>query len=379
MTQQYDTIVIGVGGMGSATCYHLASRGQRVLGLERYNIPHDMGSSHGQTRIIRLAYYEDPAYVQLLLRAYELWADIQTLAGEQLLYITGSIDAGPEDDWVFKGSLQSCLEHDLPHDVLTGSELSKRFPGYQLPPESKALLQPQGGFLLPERCIVAYANAAMAHGAEIHGREQVLQWQPLNEGVQVTTNRGVYTADKLVITAGAWNGRLLDCLEGLLEPERQVLAWFQPKRPDLFQTDTFPVFNLTVEEGRFYGFPVFGIPGFKFARYRHLEEVGDPDEIDRRTHDRDEAMLRAFADRYFPTGSGPTMSLQTCLFTNTQDGHFIIDHHPVYPQISFAAGFSGHGFKFASVIGEIMADLAQQGNTPHALDLFRLQRFSHHQ
>jgi sarcosine oxidase len=371
---RYDVIVVGVGGMGSATSYYLARRGKKVLGLERFGIPHTMGSSHGHTRIIRLAYYEHPSYVLLLRRAYELWREIQAQMGEQLLYITGSIDAGPEDSWVFKGSWESCRLHDLPHEVLTGAELRRRHPGYHLPPEHLALLQPEGGFLTPERCIVSYVMAAQALGAEIHGHEKVLEWVPLDGGVRVRTDRDTYEADKLVVTAGAWNGGLLDVLAGLAVPERQVLAWLQPTRPEYFRPDTFPVFNLLVEEGRFYGFPVHSVPGFKFGKYHHLEETTDPDEVDREAHPYDERLLRDFAERYFPDGCGPTMDLQACMFTNTEDNHFVIDTHPAYPHVSFASPCSGHGFKFASVVGEIMADLAENGITRHDISLFRLER-----
>ena len=371
---RYDVIVVGVGGMGSATSYYLARRGKRVLGLERFGIPHSMGSSHGHTRIIRLAYYEHPSYVLLLKRAYELWREIQQTAKERLLHITASIDAGPEDSWVFKGSWESCRLHDLPHEVLTGSELHRRYPGYHLPPNHLALVQPEGGFLTPEKCIVSYVMAAQARGAEIHARERALEWEPLEGGVRVRTDRGAYEADKLVVTAGAWDAELLDVLDGLAVPERQVLAWLQPTRPERFQSDVFPVFNLLVEEGRFYGFPVFGVPGFKFGKYHHLEESVDPESLDREAHDYDEQLLRDFAERYFPDGCGPTMDLQTCMFTNTPDNHFVIDLHPDYPQVSFASPCSGHGYKFASVIGEIMADLAQTGITNHDISLFRLDR-----
>ena len=372
--RRYEVVVAGVGAMGSAACYHLARRGKRVLGLERFDIPHDMGSSHGYTRIIRLAYYEHPSYVMLLKRAYELWRQIETHVGEQLLHITGSIDAGPSDSWVFKGSLQSCVEHELPHEVLTGAELSQRFPGYRLPFDTLAVLQPEGGFLVPERCIVGYVQAAQALGAEIHGREQVLEWQPIADGVRVRTDRAVYEADRLVITSGAWNDQLLDFLHGLAVPERQVLAWLQPEKPELFHPSCFPVFNLLVPEGRFYGFPIHGVPGFKFGKYHHLEEDVHPDTADRESHDYDEQVLRDFAARYFPDGAGPTMTLKTCMFTNAPDGHFIIDQHPSYPQVVFASACSGHGFKFASVVGEILADLAQRGESRHEISLFRLDR-----
>jgi len=373
-SNSYDVIVIGVGGMGSAACYNLARRGKRVLGLERFGIPHRMGSSHGYTRIIRLAYYEHPSYVLLLRRAYELWRDIQRTAGEQLLHITGSIDAGPLDSWVFKGSWESCKQHDLPHEVLTGAELRRRYPAYHFPADSGALLQPEGGFLLPERCIVSYVTAAQALGAEIHGFETVLEWQPRGDGVRVRTDRGEYHAERLVVTAGAWNPDVLDVLRGLAVPERQVVVWLQPTRPEFFAPDVFPVFNVQVEEGRFYGFPIFGMPGFKFGKYRHLGEETAADAVDRVAHPYDEELLRGFARRYFPDGRGPTMNMETCMFTNTADGHFVIDTHPLYPQVSFASACSGHGFKFASVIGEIMADLAEAGATRHDIGLFRLDR-----
>ncbi|CAA9460972.1 MAG: Monomeric sarcosine oxidase [uncultured Rubrobacteraceae bacterium] len=373
---RYDAIVVGVGGMGSAASYYLARRGKRVLGLERFGLPHAMGSSHGHTRIIRLAYYEDPSYVLLLRRAYELWREIQDAANERLLYTTGSVDSGPEDSWVFKGSWESCKLHDLPHEVLTGSELHRRHPGYRLPDDHLALVQPDGGFLAPEKCIVSYVTAAQAHGAEIHARERVLEWEPLEGGVRVRTDRGSYEADKLVVTAGAWDGELVDVLSGLAVPERQVLAWLQPTRPERFRAENFPVFNLLVDEGRFYGFPVHGVPGFKFGKYHHLEEVVDPETLDRETHDYDEQLLRDFAERYFPDGCGPTMDLQTCMFTNTPDNHFVIDLHPDYEQVSFASPCSGHGYKFASVIGEVMADLADTGLTRHDISLFRLDRLT---
>lgn len=371
----YDVAVIGVGGMGSSTCYQLARQGQRVLGLERFDIPHSYGSSHGITRIIRLAYYEDPSYVPLMSRAYQLWDELEGAWGEKLLYKTGSIDAGQEDSWVFKGSLDSCLEHGLEHQVLDSGELTKRFPGYRLPAEYHALYQPEGGFLLPERCTVAYVTGAQENGAEIHARETLKAWEKQSDLFLLITDKSEYQARRLIFTTGAWNAKLLPALEGLSVPERQVLAWLQPIRLDWFIPDHFPVFNLQVPEGRYYGFPVFGIPGFKFGRYRHLEEEVDPDLLDREPHDRDERLLRDFAQKYFPQGAGPTMSLKACMFSNSPDDHFIIDQHPEHPEIHFSAGFSGHGYKFASVIGEILADLSIQGQTEHDISLFRLDRF----
>jgi sarcosine oxidase len=370
---RFDAIVVGVGGLGSAALYHLARRGRSVLGLERFDVPNELGSSHGITRIIRLAYYEHPSYVPLLRRSYELWRELETAAGEQLLHITGSLDAGPPGSFVFEGSRRSCEEHGLEHEVIDAAEVARRFPAYRLPAETLALFQPDGGFLLPERCIVAHVELAQALGAVVQARERVLEWEPTEDGVRVTTDRSVYEAERLVLTAGAWLGELA----GLpVVAERQVLAWLQPLRPELFAPERFPVFNLMVEEGRYYGFPVFGIPGFKFGRYHHLEEHGDPDVLDREPRREDEEVLRAFASRYFPDGAGPTLTLKACLFENTPDEHFLLGSHPEHDQVVVAGGGSGHGFKFASVIGEIAAQLAL-GKAPQLdIGLLDPQRFA---
>jgi sarcosine oxidase len=362
--------------MGSAACYHLARRGLRTLGLERFDIPHSMGSSHGITRIIRLAYYEHPSYVPLLLRAFELWDDLAHESGRHLLQVTGTIDASGPDEIVFTASLATCHEFDLPHEVLTSKALTARYPGYRLPPAHMALFQPRGGFLLPEQCITTHVQGALAAGADIRARERVLSWEPRGDGVRVTTERGVYDAGRLILSAGAWMQSLVPSLTGLMQPERQVLAWFAPLEPALFTPRRFPVFNLTVPEGRYYGFPEYGVPGFKIGRYHHLEERIDPDAFDREAGPADEAPLRDATAKYFPAANGPTMALRTCIFTNTPDEHFIVDLLPGYPQVVVASPCSGHGFKFASVIGEILADLAQRGETRHDISLLRLGRFA---
>jgi len=361
--------------MGSATLYHLARRGLRVLGLERYDLVHEYGSSHGLTRIIRLAYWEHPTYVALLRRAYELWRELESVSGERLLHITGSIDAGPPGSSIFEGALRSSELHGLPHEVMDGRELHRRYPGYSLPGDMQCLYQPDGGFLLPERCNVAHVAQAQANGAEAHFREAVVDWSVASGRVRVRTTRGTYEAGRLVVCAGAWAARLVPELAGFAVPERQVLAWLQPSRPEYFELGAFPVFNLEVEEGRYYGFPSFLVPGFKFGKYHHRGEVVDPDDFNREPEPADEELLRAFARRYFPEGAGPALMLKTCLFTNTPDRHFVVDLHPSHPEVAIAAGFSGHGYKFCSVIGEVMADLAENGQTRHEIGFFGLGRF----
>lgn len=371
----WDTIVVGVGGMGSAALWHLARRGQRVLGLERFDIPHAHGSSHGISRIIRLPYYESPAYVLLLHRAYELWRELEAVSGRELLVVTGSIDASPEDDPLFQGALRSACDHHLEHSVMTGTEVNDRFPGYSLPNNHRALYQPMGGLVASERAIVAHVEAAQAAGATVRAREPILTWEADRNGVRVTTASNDYRADRLVLTTGAWMGHHVASLKTVAVPERQVLAWMQPAKPALFMPNRFPVFNLQVDEGRYYGLPIYDVPGFKFGRYHHFGETGSADAVCTEPVARDEVMLRQFAERYFPDGAGATLALRTCMFTNTPDEHFIVDHHPDHANVVIASPCSGHGYKFATVIGEILADLASgDGRTQHDIAFLKLNR-----
>lgn len=372
----YDVLVIGVGGMGSAAVYHAASRGARVLGLEQFNIPHDLGSSHGVNRIIRLAYAEHPDYVPLLRRAYELWRQIEHVSGERLLIVTGGIDGGTAESATITGSLRSCAAHHLPHELLDANAMHRRFPGFRLPADMMAVYQADAGFVLSERAIVAYVTAAQALGADVRARERVVAWDASPAGVRVTTDRGSYHARRVIVTAGAWVGAMVPALARVAVPERQVLLWAQPRRPELFRLGAFPVFNIEVAEGRFYGFPIFSVPGFKIGKYHHRLQRVDPSQMDRDCYPEDEAVLRDGIRRYFPDADGPTLALKTCLFTNTPDEHFVIGLHPQWPQVAVAGGFSGHGFKFCSVVGEILADLALDGGTRWNLNLFRFDRFS---
>jgi len=373
----YDAIVIGLGGMGSASLFELARRGLKVLGIEQFDVPHEFGSSHGLTRIIRLAYFESPAYVPLLFRAYEQWREIEELCGEKLLFITGSIDAGREHTRTVQGSLQACREFSLQHDLLDAASVNQRFPGYRLERDMWAIFQPQGGFLLPERCIVNYVQAARNSGALIRTREEVIGWETTSEGIAVRTASAHYEATQLVIAAGPWARNLVPELKRLAVPERQVQLWTQPHQPELFLPDCFPVFNLQASDDdslRYYGFPIHGIPAFKIGQYHHRHEQGDPEELRREVESDDEQLLRQGIKRFFPKANGPSIAAKTCMFTNSPDEHFILDVHPASPRVAIAAGFSGHGFKFCSVVGEIMADLVTLGGTRHNIAPFRLNR-----
>jgi sarcosine oxidase len=370
--ERYDVVVVGVGGMGSAALHHLARRGKRVLGLERFDLLHEQGSSHGLTRIIRLAYFEHSDYVPLLRRAYELWRELEGEAGEQLLWVTGIVEGGER---IFDGVLRSCADHDLEHEVLSSAELGRRFPAYRLSEETQVVFQPDGGFLAPERSIVAHVQGALARGAVLRARERVLEWDETVNGVRVVTDRRTVEAERLVLTAGAWSDAVARLPTGSVKPVRQALAWFQTTRTELFTPERMPVFNLIVDGEHFYGFPAHGIPGVKLGRYEREGESGDPDSISREATIDDEVPLRAFAERHLPDGAGPTIALKTCLFELSPDEHFLIDRHPESDNAVVAAGFSGHGFKFCSVVGEILADLALDGETRHDIGLFRLSRF----
>jgi sarcosine oxidase len=376
MPAHYDTVVVGVGGMGSAAVDHLARRGVDVLGLERYDVPHAMGSSHGDSRIIRRPQFEDPAYVPLVERAFDLWDDLEDTHHRTLLHRTGSVDAGPAGGETVTDSLASCAEHDIPHEHLDADTWNDRHPGYDLPADFEAVYQADGGFLVPEECIVAHVNRAHDHGATVRAREAVTDWEPTADGgVRVTSEKDVYEADDLVVTAGAWAPKLVDALDGHAVPQRQVVGWFQPEHPERFTPETFPVFVVQDDDDHVYGFPVHDRPGFKIGLFEHFEEDVDPDAMPREPRPDDEAALRELTERFFPAAAGPTMRLETCIFTNTPDMHFVLDTLPEHPQVTVGAGFSGHGFKFASAVGEVLADLSQHGETDHQIDLFGVDRF----
>ncbi len=374
--ETYDAIVVGLGATGSSTLYHLARRGLRVLGIDKFVPPHAHGSSHGHNRIIRLAYHEHPSYVPLLKRAYALWRELETKSGEPLLHITGSIDAGPEDDIVFSGAKLACEMFDLPHTILSHTQLADRYPAYHLPHGTWALLQPQGGFLDVERCINAHLTLAQAHGATIITQCALEHWEANAQGVRVFTATSEYTASKMVLCTGAWMPDHLPAFRPHLQPERLVVAWFQAADPSLVMPKNFPVFNMTMPEGRFYGLPSFGIEGLKIGRWHHLHESIHPETVDRTVSEVDLAVLTDCIKKYFPRANGTVLQSSVCLVTNMRDENFVMDLHPEHPHVVIMSACSGHGFKFASVLGEIAADLSEFGKTEHGIAMHRWPRGS---
>lgn len=375
MSGGYDVIVVGLGGMGSACCWQLARRGLRVLGLDAFGLGHRLGSSHGVNRIIRKPYYENPAYVPLVLRAYDLWRDLEAASGTPILHLTGGIDAGPEDSRTFLGAVEACRLHGLPHEILDTTALRGRFPAFDLPAGTMAVFSPDSGFVLSEVAISTHLCLAESLGATLRRPEPVLGWEPRGGGVTVTTGQGTYEAGALILAAGAWMADLVPGLRPIAVPERQVIGWFQPRQPELFRIGRFPVFTMKMPEGEFYGFPEFGLPGLKIGRHRHRHEATSPQAVDRNVTAADEAMLRDAIDRYLPLAGGRMLHAATCLYTNTPDEDFIIDRLPGRENVVLLSPCSGHGYKFCSVIGELAADLVTKGRTRLDIRFLSLDRF----
>jgi sarcosine oxidase len=370
----YDVIVLGVGGMGSAAAFELARRGHRVLGLEQFTLAHDRGSSHGQTRVIRQAYSDHSAYVTLLRRAYERWFDLEQRSGCPLFTVCGCLTLGQADGDRVSGVLQAAWEHDLPVERIAAAELRRRFPPFRLDDDFVGVLEPQAGFLRVEDCVATYAGEARRLGADLRTHETVLSWEATGSGVIVRTASGNFAAERLIVSAGAWAGRLLAQLGLPLTVRRMVLSWHATADDALFHQDCFPVYRAQVPEGIFYGFPVIDEHGHKVARSDSGTDIGGPDELNRTPTPADEAECLPFLDRYLPAVIGPARGSRVCMYTMTPDRNFILDQHPYHASVIIAAGFSGHGFKFASVVGEILADLAEKGRTDLPIEPFRIGR-----
>jgi sarcosine oxidase len=374
MSDQYDVIVIGLGGMGSSAAMHLARRGARVLGLEQFALGHDRGSSHGHTRIIRQAYYEHPAYVPLVRRAYEGWYDLEQHQGAPLLIGCPCLTVGPPDGELIQGVRRSAVEHGLPLDDLSAADLARRFPAFRFSGDAVGAVEHSAGFLLVDQCVRAQHAEARRLGADLHDGEPVVGWQLAGEGVTVRTTRGEHRAAKLVLTAGPWARQLLGGPGACLTVMRQVVFWLGTQDESLFRRDRFPIFIAGMPGGYFYGLPALDERGVKIARHYGADEMAGPDGVQREVTPEDETPVRAFVRAHLPAVDGPRRDASVCLYTLTPDRHFLLDLHPESPRVVLAAGFSGHGFKFAPVVGEILADLTEHGRTSWPIELFRLGR-----
>ncbi len=376
MANSFDVIVVGLGAMGSATLHQLAHRGHRVLGLEKFAPGHAHGSSHGKSRIIREAYFEDPRYVPLVQRAYECWRALEAESGVTVLRQTGGLMIGAPDSDVVSGATLSAKLHDLPHEMLTASDLRARYPAFRPNADDVAVFEPRAGMLAPELAITTYVELARREGAIAKSGEAMRSWRAVGDGVEVTTDRDVYTAAKLVLTVGAWAGTVLEELGVPFVVQRNVLYWFTPAaHPEYFTPERFPIFIHDLAPGlTSYGFPDTG-DGVKLALH-HFGENADPDALRKMVSEGEVAFMRTVLQQYMPDANGPLREAQACMYTNVPDDHFVIDVHPAHPAVIVASPCSGHGFKFSSALGEVLADMAT--NRPVAFDtsLFSLARFS---
>lgn len=376
MNGTYDVIVVGLGAMGSAACFHLASAGAKVLGLEQFPLGHDRGNSHGQSRMIRSAYYEEPRYVPLLREAYRLWDELSALAGRTLLHRTGGVFIGPAEGELVAGSLQAAQTHGLPYELLDRDQLARRYPQFVVPDGWAAVIDPAAGFLTPEAVIASHTEWAKRRGAVLRENSPIVRWTADAAGVTVQTGEGTYHAKELIFTAGAWTAPLLPRWPVKLQVTRQLLAWVRPASPEGFAYGRFPVWavDALTAGGIYYGFPI--LPGggdLKFAHHA-IGSPFDPDTADRPAHADETLALRQKIRQYLPAADGEVTAVKMCLYTMSPDEHFVIDRHPQHERVQVACGFSGHGFKFASVVGRILADRALGKPDDGRADFLRLAR-----
>jgi len=370
-----DVIVAGLGAHGSSAAYHLALRGASVVGFDRFARGHTLGSSGGLSRIIRLSYYEHPDYVPLLRRAWTLWRELERASGEKLLTETGGLYAGAPDGELVAGALESARRHELEHEVLDPAALRGRYPLFEWPDGWQGVFERQAGWLAPERSIETHLRLAEQNGATLRFAEPIERWTSTAEGVRVTTASSTFDAKQLVIAAGAWMAQLAPELAPELSVERNVLFWFEPTA----ERDAFarlPIYIVQDTDRIFYGFPYVEGQGVKVAGL-HFGDRADPDTVDRTVSASDEERVRAWVRRRMPLADGERRDAKVCMYTNTPDAHFIVDRLPDHPNVVVASACSGHGFKFSTVIGEILADLVLEGETRHPIGFLSAKRLVH--
>jgi len=373
--RNYDVAVVGLGAMGSAALYALAQRGHRVIGIDRFEPGHHLGSSYGESRIIRMAYYEDPVYVPLLRLAYEAWERLERHTGEYILTITGILEAGIEGSALVEGSLRSALQHDIPHERLLHGEVNKRFPAFSIPPDWHCVFQPDAGILQPEKAINLFVKSASELGATVALRTRVAGVVPVGEHVEVHLESGeIIEAGSAVLAVGPWIQELVPELGNKMRLTRQPLMWFEPLMPQFVRPPSMPVFFLDTPDDLIYGFPDFRGSGVKAASHLSGGELTTADEIRAEVSDEEEAHLTRMMGRFIPAAAGRVRQTHVCIYTRSTDEHFVLGLHPSASQIVLASPCSGHGFKFASVFGEILADLAMTRVTDKPIDFFRPNR-----
>lgn len=377
--QHFNTIVLGLGAMGAATAWACVQRGQSVLGLEQFSLVHTLGSSHGHSRIIREVYYEHPAYVPMAQEAFRHWELIEEQAKEKLLTRCRCANIGTTHSEIIQGVLLAAHQHALPIERWSAQELRRSMPALEVPDDMQAVVEERAGWLAVEKCVQSMLQLAEQRGATLHKKERVISWRSLQHWIEVTTDRDRYAANKLVITAGPWASQLLTELDLPLSLMRQMQLWFKPHQENtqLFGMDRFPIFIMDTPAGHFYGIPQEAGPGVKIAQHYGAPELLDPGQIELDFKEDDLEAIRPFLRNYVPALSeAPLAASASCIYTLTPDRHFVIGLHPEWSNVAIACGFSGHGFKFAPVIGEMLADLLEGRSCRQTQQLFALNRFA---
>jgi sarcosine oxidase len=374
--QTYDVIVIGAGGMGSAALYHLAGRGVRVLGLEQFGMAHDRGSSHGGTRICRRAYFEHPDYVPLVDRSCELWSQLESIRRQTLFHRIGLVLFAPPDGVVGPGVKRAARQHGFRLEIVPREEWARRFEPFCVPEPLEALYEPDAGYLAVEACVRAHLEEAIRSGAAIRFGATVRRWSADSQGIAVETDQGRYLAGRLVICAGPWSAAVLADLKLPLQVRRKVVLWFRSDEPALRVEAGCPVFAFDLGDRFFYGFPAIGEPAVKVAQHFGGDVVAEASAVDRGLTEQDVQQVWSDAGRYLCGLAPEVVRHSVCMYTMTPDEHFIVDHHPKHANVTFAAGFSGHGFKFAPVIGSALADLTLDGHTSEPIAFLSAKRLS---
>ncbi len=383
MSQVFDVIVLGVGGFGSSVLFHLASRGLRVLGVDQFGIAHDRGSSHGETRIIRKAYFEHPDYVPLLLRAYDLWAELETESQRQLFWPCGLMLAGLPNSEAISGARRSAEEHNLEIDNLTAVDAQRRWAGFQIPEPFDVVFEREAGFLKVEECVHAHLDRAMECGASLHLNDAVVSWSATDREVRVRTEREEFVAAKLVITAGAWAAQVLADLKLPLQVLRKPFFWHATTSPHHELAAGMPTYYFEMPTAdrsshrSFYGFPSLDGRALKVAEHTGGDIVDDPLKLDRKIRENDAEPIREFLKTCLPGTLPVAVRDSVCMYTVTPDRNFVIDRHPDWPNVVIGCGFSGHGFKFTTVLGQALADLAMSGRTDLPIAFLNLARMIH--
>jgi sarcosine oxidase len=357
---QYDVAVVGLGAMGAHAVQQLAARGVRVIGIERFGPLHDRGSSHGDTRLIRLGYFEGAGYVPLLQRAYRNWRKLEERSGADIMTVTGVLQIGKPDDPVVSGTLSSCKQQRLAYDILDAEGMRQRFPAFALDEDEVAVYEPRGGFLRPETAVLTALRLAATDGVELHFGERVTRI----DGGKITTTSGTYEAETVIVAAGTYVNELVPELRGIAVPIRQVVGWFLPKNQLVTKLGRMPVFlRGEGKDNSYFGFPAIDAMGVKIGKHCHFSEEIDPEQDNPPVNDRDRKLLSDFMEKRLPAAAGPATGFITCRYMMLPGEDFLIDRLPSNDNMIVASPCSGHGFKFASVIGEILADLTLDGGT----------------